>query len=317
MKADRNIDLSHESLELLLSVVETPEAVISGAVLADYFGSASNTLISSGLLKPNGHEAATASQVDHDDMPISLSPLDDGKGYGYFSPAGGWVAVPNERIVRLRVEFPALLSRMMVQTDLSSRSGPIALVPDLLWEMGDVRLPGRGKRVPVWVARRLSDPTVWNRFIEAVKTRPAPGLRIVLSMTPENRLPAQIHQGHSIIAVRDVANQAGGFIVDPDLLAARVATGSQRDDALITIAADGAVVIVRGKPYRFPGSKQQAVIRHLYEAMESGRPDCPTVELLEAAGYRNSVNILAKAFSGREDWREFIEEKDGRCRMFT
>ena len=34
---------------------------------------------------------------------------------------------------------------------------------------------------------------------------------------------------------------------------------------------------------------------------------------LETAGYSDSVNTLAKAFSKRSDWRDFIEEKHGLC----
>ena len=82
------------------------------------------------------------------------------------------------------------------------------------------------------------------------------------------------------------------------------------------MAADGAAVTVHGKRFAFRGSKQRIVIRRLYEAWEAGSPDCLTAEVLEAAGYSGGVNTLAKAFSGRTDWREFIAEEHGRCRMF-
>ena len=39
--------------------------------------------------------------------------------------------------------------------------------------------------------------------------------------------------------------------------------------------------------------------------------------VLEAAGYSDSVNTLAKAFSRRTDWSDFIKEERGRCWMFT
>jgi hypothetical protein len=41
-----------------------------------------------------------------------------------------------------------------------------------------------------------------------------------------------------------------------------------------------------------------------------------TAEVLEAAGYSDSVNTIAKALSGRKDWRGFITEEHGCCWMF-
>jgi len=288
---DSRIGLSSAALDLLLSAVETPEAVISGAVLDVYHAAEAVALKETGLLKPHGHEAGFTSEADHDDVPVTLSWSAEDGGLGYFSPNAGWVTVAEDRLVRYRVDFPVLLARMMLQTDVSSRAGPIPLLPNLLWEVGDIRLPGRSRRVPVWAGRRFGDPLVWDRFVETTRARPAPGLRIVLTTTPEGRLPARIHHGHSIISVRDVAEHAGGLVVDPELLAARVASGSQRDDALITMVADGAAIIVRGKRYTFRGSKQRAVIRHLYEALESGQPDCLTVEVLEAAPASRAASI--------------------------
>lgn len=65
---------------------------------------------------------------------------------------------------------------------------------------------------------------------------------------------------------------------------------------------------MRGKRYKFTGSKQRAIIRQLYEAWVSGEPERLTTEVLEIAGYRDSVNTLGKAFSGNRDWKTFIGE---------
>ena len=82
------------------------------------------------------------------------------------------------------------------------------------------------------------------------------------------------------------------------------------------MAADGASVTIRGQRYPFTGSKQRAVIRQLHEALHSGNRECLTAQVLEAAGYSANVNTLAKAFSRRSDWREFIREEHGSCWMF-
>lgn len=300
---------------LLLSVVETPSAIIAGQVLEDYHASAGAALQACGLLESAGEQRVSPSLVDHEDEPVELIWSGEHGGFGYFSPAVGWVTVSGSQLALYRVRFDALFSQVLVRLD-GTHTTPVVRVPDLLWEVGEVRMPGRSKRVSVWIARRLADPVVWVQFTDAVRLRPAPGLRIVLTFTPADRLPAQIMQGHEIINIRDVADTTS-LEVDPDLLAARITSGAPRNNDAITMAADGASVSVRGTVYVFPGSKQRAVIRQLFGVWRSGNRECLTAEVLEGAGYRASVNTLAKAFSGRSDWREFIKEEHGSCWIFT
>ena len=298
----------------MLSVTETPNAAVSAAVLDESFAAVAPALKANGLLQPKDHQRAAISLTDHEDEPVNLTWSPEHRGYGYFSPTTGWVAVPSDRLALFGVDFDRLFDRLLEKLDLQPRAYRAILVPDLFWEVGEVRLPGRSKRVPVWIGRRLGNPAVWKRFGDAVRERPAPGFRILLSLTPADRVPADVFQGHSLIAVRDVADQIG-LAADPELLAARIASGSRADDAPITMAADGAAVTVHGKRYSFSGSKQRAVIRQLFKAWQSGQPEQLTAEVLEAAGYSDSVNTLAKAFSKRTDWRDFIEEQHGRCRF--
>lgn len=313
---DRPPSLDPQAVDIFLSVIETPHAVITSAALDGFYAARAPALTASGLLELKDHRRAAVSLADHDDEPVSLSWSPEHRGYGYFSPSAGWVPVSDGQMASFGISFEKLFKRLLERLDLSTRSSPTVLLPNLLWEIGEVRLPGRSKRVPLWIGRRLVDPKVWSRFAETVRARPAPGLRIVLSLTPADRLPAQIHQGHSIIAVRDIMDNASGLVVDPDLLAARIASGTTATDALITMAADGASVTVRGRRYVFSGSKQRAVIRQLYEAWEAGKPECLTQVVLGNAEYSDSVNTLNKAFSGRKDWRDFIKEEHGRCWMF-
>jgi hypothetical protein len=297
-----------------MSVVETPTATIAGQVLDDYYASAGDALKARGLLKPVGAQRAAPSLVDHEDEPVELIWSSRHEGYGYFSPAAGWATVENSRLAMFGVSFDALIRHVLGSLDGMNETA-IILEPDLLWEVGQLRLPGRAKRVPVWIARRLGDAVVWGKFLDAVRLRPAPGLRIVLTFTSADRLPVRTAPGHELIAVRDVADSS--LTVDPDLLAARTAAGAPKSDDAITIAADGAAVSVRGTRYAFPGSKQRAVIRELYGAWKSGNQERLTAEVLESAGYSASVNTLTKAFSGRSDWRDFIKEERGRCWMFS
>ncbi len=316
MTSRRARHLDPAAADLLLSVVETPAAVVTGQVLDGYHAAAGRVLKSLGFLEPWDEQRASPSLIDHEDEPIELIWSGEHGGYGYFSPAAGWVTVPTSQLASFRVNLGTLFKHVLGRLGGMTHDAATVLVPDLLWEVGDVRLPGRGKRVPIWIARRLGDPVVWKQFTEAARLRPAPGLRIVLAFTAADRLHARMMGGHEVVAVRDVAT-SDSLIVDPDLLAARVTEGARQADEVITMAADGASVIVRGNRYVFGGSKQRAIIRYLYAAWKSGKPECPTVEVLEAAEYSRSVNTLAKAFSGRKDWRDFIKEEHGSCRMFS
>lgn len=301
--------------DLLQTVAETPAAIITSQALEGYYASAGGILKACELLESSEEQQTAPSLIDHDDEPINLIWSGEQAEYGYFSPAAGWITVPNAQLATFRVNFDKLFLYMLARMD-GAHAAPIALVPGLVWEVGEVRLPGRSKRVPVWITRRLADPAVWAQFTEAARIRPAPGLRIVLSSTPADRLPAKIYNGHEFIAVRDVA-VSGGLTVDPELLAARIAWGAPQSDEAITMGADGGSVTVRGKRYRFRGVKNRAIIRQLYKAWKSGNPECMTVQLLENAEFLVSVNTLAKAFSPREDWREFIKEENGSCWMFA
>ena len=308
--------LTTAAAKLILAVAATPTARISGAVLRDEFGAVGDELDGLALLQRDGHDLAVTCRADHDDAPVSVTWSPQDQSWGHFSPDIGWVAVPEERLIRYRLNFERRLPRIVAGLYAAKAIHCTPLIPDQLWEMGDVKLPGRGARVPLWVVRRLTDRAVWRGFTELAHKRPAPGLRIVLSLTPTDLLEKDIYRGHSIIALRDVTFVGDPLVVDPALLAACVDGSASHDDRPITISADGGVVTVRGTAYRFPGVKQRAIIRALYAAYEAGAPDCITSEVLEAAECGDTVNTLAKVFSKRTDWRAFIAEDGGRCWLF-
>lgn len=305
--------IDQAAARLMLTIAETPGAMIAGSMLIDFHPRPGRQLMEANLLMPQGETLAAPLDLDHDDEPVRLIWSGEHGGYGYFNPAATWVSVSSDSLTMFSVNMPVLLARMLAQLEVVGGAEPLALVPDAVWEIGNVRLPGRSKPVPLWVARRLSDPDCWSAFVAATRLRPAPGLRIVLSTTPTSRLQKQMFEGHEIISVGDVADHAAGIAVDPALLAARITNGSPQADVPIAVSADGGSVTVRGKRYTFTGQKHRAIIRHLHDAWKNGEPECLTEAVLEAAECANSVNTLTKAFSGRKDWQEFIKVEGGRC----
>jgi hypothetical protein len=305
----------HDALALICAVAQTRDARITSAALSNYYPAAGAQLQALGVLTRVGDGAAATSLADHEDTPVALARSPDGRSFGYFSPQAGWVtASPDDQSV-FALSFETLLPKLFDGLDCPLVSRPVQLLPGLLWEVGGARLPGRSARVPVWIGRRLSDPATWALLLQHFQQRPSPGLRIVLSLTAEAKLPKTYVSGHEIIAVQSVIDAIDGFRIDPQILAARLAHG--RDDGQpVTMAADGASITVRGKSYAFTGTKQRAIVRHLYGAWISGSAECLTAEVLESAGFNVSVNTLAKAFAKRSDWREFIKEEGGRCWIY-
>ncbi len=307
--------LSRRAVRFLLHLAERESPVAATRILDTELGDEAHALIDAGFLRPGKPLDFVHVELIDGDIAAPVECDAETGRLLYFHPEAGLLDVDPNELKTWRVDMDALMALCCRDFALPSRSSPLALVSGVLWEIGDVRLPGRARRVPLWIGRRLDDPAVWQSFAEAVRLRPAPGLRIVLNLTPANRLSTQIYQGHEIIHVQDVAGHEG-LAIDPDLLAARVASGGNAVNEPIIMAADGAAITVRGKRYSFTGSKQRAIIRQLHAAFQSGVPECLTATVLEEASYSSSVNTLAKAFSGRADWREFIREENGRCWMF-
>lgn len=302
---------STAALDVLLSVVETPEAVISGAVLADYFDEAAKPLVEAGLLKPHDQEAATASLVDHDDVPVTVSQSPDKGGLGYFSPGAGWVSVANDRLARFRVEFPVLLARLMVQADVSSRAGPVALVPNLLWEIGDVRLGRRTERVSIWFGRRLHDPTVWQQIVNAAMLRPAARMRVLLTSTSSDRLSSPLPR-HMLVSVRDVIDYTTGLAVHPAILASRLdGTCRPNIDDAIDLSPDGTRLTINGDiVITFRSPKHIEIIRTLVTCHKEGK-GIRAEDLLTKAG--SGVGSLQRAF-GTKKWKElspYLKSRNG------
>ena len=303
---------NQQTLTLMLMVADTPEAKIASKVLNSFYSAAGQQLLSAGLLAVVGEEGVTTSMSDHDDVPIPLCMSPDGSSFGYFCPSTGWVVPERSERVIYGLQFGPLKARLLSKLECLHVMPPIELIPHTLWEIDGARIPGRAKPVPVWIARRLADPRTWHALLELVRLRPAPGMRLILSLTPEDRIPKSFVRGHEVVALQSVVDFGDGLRVDPNILAARLAHGLI-DEAPITMTADGGSITVRGKTYTFTGAKHRAIIRHLYEAWQRGEPRCLTAEVLVAANSGDQVRKLSQAFKGRIDWHDFICEEAGQC----
>ncbi len=312
----KSLAIDDDAFALIEAIAGTPHGRITWVALQAGWAKSGRKLLDAGLLVSAPDEVAVTANDDFADAPVTPVWDAERQAYGYFSPLTGWESLEPKTFTVYQMNIPAIVARLLGKLDAQRRLKTTELATGCIWEAGDIRVPGRKLRVPVWVAFRLSDPVVWDKFNKLVNERPSPGLRLVLCLTQSDLLPKSYLAGHEIVAVRSVLDGSRTFAIDSGILAARLAKGGIAKGP-VTIAADGASITVLGKLYTFPGSKQRAIIRHLFKEWNSGQPECLTVEVLEGAGFYSSVNTLGKAFSKRKDWREFIEEKNGRCWIFT
>jgi hypothetical protein len=304
--------IDHRGLGLISVVADTPDAQIAAGVLRMYHAAAGRQLLAAGVLARGADDAVTTSLVDHDDEPVPLVRSPDDGSHGYFSPNAGWVKVGPKQTALYRLDMSALLSRLTAQFDLAIRYGPTALIPHLLWEIGDMRLGRRAERVPVWFARRLSNQTVANLVADAAKARPALRTRILLTTTPSSHLKLPSASGQLVVDIRDVVDFADGIAVQPDILAARL-DGTHPPDPSepLNLSPDGKqLVILGGDPISFKSEIQIKILRTLVEGFKESKRYTAD-DLLSRAG--SGVTTLQRAF-GNAKWAQlspFIKSTNG------
>ena len=304
--------IDRKSVDLLLAILETPTGKIAGTALSDYHARQAARLLAANLLESSGHVAATTSLADHDDEPVSLIWSAERQGYGYFSPAAGWIDVSKENLALFVVNYSVLLARMMVSLDIASRGGTTTLVPDLLWEIGDARIGRRRQRVPIWFARRLPDSNAWQQVIEAARRRPSTQIRILLTSTPVSRLSDRRLPGHLIVSVGDVIDFGAGLAIRPDVLAARL-DGTDPIDVQesLSLSPSGQRLVINGNvTINFKSDIQVTIVRQLAQGFKDGKR-FGARELLDHA--QSGAKTLRQAF-GAQRWAElepYLKSQNG------
>lgn len=294
--------IDRKAVGLLLSVLESPGGKISGSLLSDYHPKQQAQLLAANLLKPCGHLPVTVSLADHDDEPVSLTWSAERESYGYFSPSAGWITVPNERLAVFGVSYSVFLAQMMVQFDLASRSGATALIPNMLWEVGDARIGRRKTRTSIWFARRLYDPAIWRQIADAAARRPTTQIRVLLTSTPSARLTDQPIPGHLVVPVGEVIDFGAGLAIRPDILTARLDGTSPIDvQERLHLTPDGRKLTINGTvTINFKSDIHIRIIRMLVAGFKNGKRYGAT-ELLDHTESR--AKTLRQAF-GNKKWKE-------------
>jgi hypothetical protein len=202
---------------------------------------------------------------------------------------------------------------MLVAFERAGPSRPSPLIDGFVWDVGTIRLTGTKSPVPVWFARRLSDPAVWTRLDALLERRPPEEVRVILTSTPGDRIPMTPNKRNVIVGVADVLGTPGKLAISPQSLGARVFPGQVQRRFPIDHSEECGLVWHRGETLTFSGDKQRRLLQILFAAYWSKSAVLRIAAVLEEAGYGGQVNTLKKAFGRRNDWQRFIRFDDGNC----
>lgn len=305
--------MSKRAIDLLLRAMEARGASLQVSALQQFSRAATDALFKANLLVPSGHVPVVAGMDDYEDEPFEATWSAELQSYGYHDSTGRWVKVANHEIAACKVDYGLALAKALVAFERAGPSRPTPLIADLIWDVGTIKLAGAKAPVPVWFARRLSDPGVWAQ-LEALIARRAPQeIRIILTSTAGGYIPETSQKRNHIISVADVASDPTKLAISPQVLGARVFPGQAQRRFPIDHSDDCGLVWHGDKTRSFGGDKQRLLLQILFAAYWSGSPVLRVAAVLEEAGYGGQVNSLKKAFGRRDDWQTFIRFDDGNC----
>lgn len=305
--------MSRRAIDLLLRAMEARSASLQVSALHQVSRAATDALLKANLLVPSGYVPVVAGMDDYEDEPIEATWSAELRSFGYHDSAGRWITVTDQDIAACRVDYGLALAKALLAFERAGPSRPTPLIADLIWDVGTIKLAGAKAPVPVWFARRLSDPGVGAQLEARIARKPPQEIRIILTSTAGGRIPETSQKRNHIINLADVASDPNKLAITPQILGARVFPGQAQRRFPIDHSDDCGIVWHRGDAFTFGGDKQRQLLRQLFEAYDLGTRVCRTAVVLEEAGYGPKVNSLKKAFGRRDDWRRFIRYDDGNC----
>ncbi|MCA3559896.1 MAG: hypothetical protein IOC82_02565 [Aestuariivirga sp.] len=299
------------AVDLLLKILETRSARMTGSVMRASFGEASTILMESGLLLNVGRAETVASMDDFEDEPTRVEWSAEQGSIGYYANNGRWVEVSAEELAIYGVAMPTFLTQLLVRCERIAEGGKEPLVPDVVWDLGTVWLHGRGKPVSVWFARRLSDTRHRGALENMAARRPPADLRVV--MTPTADCPNLDLIGHVLVSLRDVLEAPDRIVVEPAILAKRLKQVPTSLLKPIQHSPDYGMIYIGEESYPFRGPQHRAILKILVDAYNDNDPVRLTADILEEIKPGPKVTNLARAFSGNRHWQKFIKEEAGQC----
>ncbi|RMG35945.1 MAG: hypothetical protein D6720_06020 [Gammaproteobacteria bacterium] len=303
--------LTRPALTLLLRAAGHPKALLNAALAEDF--PEIGELITNRWLVPSGNRTG---YVEVDGRDYELEWDSERKAYRYFSPAAGWVTVPPDQLKSCKVHFEQLMSAIRQWLDMPERTPPESLLPELLWELGEIWI-GR-RRMAVLFLRRAGLPETLSRVRTALLEYPRRGSCLILTDTNSSRHGPALPGDPILLPLPDLFSPNRDVLdkADMETLAAFVGMPAQskKEWTPVECSEDGGYLRIHERKYRFIGHTHKRIVRILYEAWERGEPRLRTAKVLVEVEAGSTVRTMSHVFSGcKEDWKSAIGYGGGYC----
>jgi hypothetical protein len=310
--------LGLDTVDLLLSIAENPSMAISSAAFHDFHLKAGTALVAVGALKPDGFEPVAVTQADHDDAVVGLTWSSEMSGYAYFSPAIGLVRVDDNMLLQYRLHISWLLRWISGQLGIAPGVRQICLIPDRLWDLGDVWL-GEGKRkqrkTAVYLARRLNELEMVKQVVEVLRMHSARPGKLILTTTHDPNFARALTNNCGVVLPIKSCARAGveDFVLDAAIIHS-AAHGLHQSAIASPVRSDAEFRVIRvcDREFHFRGDKQRQVVGFLYKRWVEREGRINAAIMFEELGLI-STNRLRDLFKGHPDWRDLIGYENGAC----
>lgn len=290
-------------IEKLLKVCETSEASIIEKYARSSFGDLFQQLTEDNALI-NFKTLKSVCVPDGDDEFVAEIERRDGKN-GYFSPADGWVAVPDEDLTVYKLNFDWLLKIIMGALDIADRHKPKVLFEEYIWALGQHRIETRNTHIIV--ARGLRSGSVFQdlkTYLDKHHQAKNPALVITLDpLVPEHlSLPNQ----NKLVKLADAIKwDKDKFEINTSLLAGSMRGNRSQEGFSCGFRS----LFINGNQYTFT-KKQAEAVEYLFNAGGSSRHQDEILAEINSS-QKKLLQVFRVSGKTNKAWGEIIKH-DGK-----
>ncbi len=307
--------LTYKTFLEALSLFGIRKPNIYGSVMADHFPEEGQVLLDQGYLSEGPMTTIVPDRWSDELGDMVEAKWDpETRTYGYFNVSAmgvEWIIPPEEDLKTYDINLDWMADHIRDLVGIESTVQVRAIIPKLFWDLGSIWM-GR-RKATIFLAQNLSSTGVFDRVHDALLAWAGKSPGVVLTNDAPASRHAKLPGGHRILSLKEiVVETVGGYAMDMELLHGALKGANPSTDAgPLMHNFDFSSVTVHGQEFLFTGLKQKQVLEILIRAWKRGHPRCRTQAVLEEV--ESTANIIAKLFSGRNDWKKLIGYGEGFC----
>jgi hypothetical protein len=307
--------LSPRAMEQVFRFCELPHREFPQHVLDMHFPGIGQELIDAGALVPMAPADHLVMPVGPDDELYEFEWEPELQAFAAFAGRDGWVIADDNARRRWRLDLDWVLEVLATALGLASATRRVCLVPDILWDLGDLWVT-RQRKAPTFFARRLDLDEVVGDARAALERRAGRSGGILLTSTRRPLSSVTWPAAHRAMPLAEVLKPSSAtFAIDIDVLRSPYLGGTLPSEAggALHLSPDNRFLTIHGNVLPIRGKVQPLIIRRLVDAWGRGER-LRTQEVLGRAG--SSADSLAKAFKDSPNWAKLstiLRQEAGCC----